>query len=242
MNMNLDGKVVVVTGAGSGMGKAAALEYGRQGCSVLVADKDPDTAGQTETEIASAGGTAKAFQMDLRRKDEVFSTIDAAVDLFGKLDILANVAGIYPPAPFQEMTDEYWDDMLAVDLKGQMHACQAALPYLRQQHGAIVNVSSGAAFYALPGLAAYGAAKAGLVALGRVIALETSPYVRVNTVLPGPVASNEVIAARGLPATPLLGRPLQPEEVADVIVWVSSDDAAAVNGALLRVDGGHVMI
>jgi NAD(P)-dependent dehydrogenase (short-subunit alcohol dehydrogenase family) len=240
--VNLNGKVAVVTGAGSGMGKAAAREYGRQGCSVLVADKDFDSACRTESEIASDGGTAKAFQMDLRRKDEVFSMIDAAVDLFGKIDILGNVAGVYPPAPFEEMTDEYWDDMLAVDLKGQMHACRAALPHLKRQHGAIVNVSSGAAFYALPGLAAYGAAKAGLVALGRVIALEASPYVRVNTVLPGPVASNEAIAARGLPATPLLGRPLGPEEVADVIVWVSSDEAAAVNGALLRVDGGHVMI
>jgi 3-oxoacyl-[acyl-carrier protein] reductase len=180
--------------------------------------------------------------MDLRHKDEVFSAIDAAVGLFGKIDILANVAGIYPPVSFEQMTDEYWDDILAVDLKGQMHACQAALPHLRQQCGNIVNVSSGGAFYALPGLAAYGSAKAGLVALGRSIALEASPDVRVNTVLPGPVASNEAIAARGLPATPLLGRPLSPEEVADVIVWVSSDDAAAVNGALLRVDGGHVMI
>jgi NAD(P)-dependent dehydrogenase (short-subunit alcohol dehydrogenase family) len=239
--MNLDGKSVVVTGAGSGMGKAAALEYGRRGSNVLVADLDEETATQTATAIREAGGTAECFQMDLRRKSDIHGMVSAAVERFGRLDVLANVAAVYPHCPVEDMTEEFWDNVFAIDLKGQLFACQAALPHLKESHGVIVNVASGAAFYAIPGLAAYGAAKAGLVALSRAIALEARPDVRINTVLPGPTASHDLSGEFPNPP-PLLGRRLYPEEIADVIVWVSSDEASAVNGALLRVDAGYMML
>ncbi len=239
--MSLAGKSVVVIGAGAGIGKATAQAYANEGSRVLVADIDDETAGQTVHEIRSDGGSAEAFHMDLRRKDDVFATIDAAIGHFGRLDVLANVGAIYPTAPVEEMSEEFWDDVFAVDLKGPLFACQAALPHMKKDGGVIVNVASGAAFYGIPGLAAYSAAKAGIVALTRVVALEAGTNVRVNTVVPGPTATANI---KPLPeiANPLLGRVLEAGEIADVIVWISSDAASVVNGAIFRVDGGFMML
>ena len=239
--MSFEGKSVVVMGAGAGMGQATAKEYGRRGAKVVVADIDAPAANRVVDAIRSEGGTAEAHEMDLRKREDVFGTIDAAVELFGGLDILANVGAVYPNASVDQMSEEFWDDVLGVDLKGPLFACQAAVPHLKKSGGVIVNVSSGAAFYAIPGLAAYSAAKAGLVALGRVVALEAGPSIRLNTVLPGPTLTQGAQAVAGF-ALPLLGRPLDPQEIADVIVWVSSDAASALNGALLRVDAGHMIL
>ena len=239
--MSFEGKSVVVMGAGAGMGQATAKEYGRRGAKVVVADIDAPAANRVVDAIRSEGGTAEAHEMDLRKRKDVFGTIDAAVELFGGLDILANVGAVYPNASVDQMSEEFWDDVLGVDLKGPLFACQAAVPHLKKSGGVIVNVSSGAAFYAIPGLAAYSAAKAGLVALGRVVALEAGPSIRLNTVLPGPTLTQGAQAVAGF-ALPLLGRPLDPQEIADVIVWVSSDAASALNGALLRVDAGHMIL
>jgi NAD(P)-dependent dehydrogenase (short-subunit alcohol dehydrogenase family) len=241
--MGFEGKSVVVMGAAAGMGEATSKEYARQGAKVLVADIDVPAATGVVEAIRSEGGTAEVHEMDLRRRADVFGTIDRAVELFGGLDVLANVGAVYPQSMIEEMTEEFWDDVLGVDLKGPLFACQAALPHLKKSHGAIVNVSSGAGFYAIPGLGAYAAAKAGLAALGRVVALEAGPTIRVNTVLPGPTATRGT-GGRERPETnvPLLGRRLTPQELADVIVWVSSDAASAVNGALIRVDGGYAIL
>ena len=256
--MPFEGKSVVVVGAASGMGKAAALEYGRRGANVLAADLDGAMAQDVVNAIRAAGGKAESYQFDLRSRSEVEKMISAAVDCFGGIDVLANVGAIYPRALVAEMEEDFWDNVFAVDLKGPLFCMQAAIPHLKKRSGNIVNVASGAAFYAIPGLAAYGSAKAGLVALGRVVALECSPHVRVNTVVPGPTMTPGVEAGgirsvsrsekdSALPNTPssdpsTIGRWLDPSEIADVIVWVSSDKATAVNGALLRVDGGHVML
>jgi len=191
-------KSVIVVGGASGMGEAAALVYGREGANVLVADIDADGAARTVDAIRSSGGrTAEAHQFDLRRKDEVFAMVEAAVDRFGGLDVLANIGAIYPTCPLEEMSEEFWDDLFAVDLKGPLFACQAAVSHMKERGGVIVNVASGAAFYPIAGLAAYSAAKAGLAALGRVIALETGPSVRVNTIAPGPTMTAGIRAALG---------------------------------------------
>jgi NAD(P)-dependent dehydrogenase (short-subunit alcohol dehydrogenase family) len=238
----------VVTGAGAGMGEATAMAYAKRGARVLAADIDADAAGRVVKTIQGAGGTAVLHEVDLRHKDEVYGMIDAAVDQFDGIDILANVAGIYPSTPVEEMTEEFWDNVLAVDLKGPLFACQAAVRQMKARSGgAIVNVASGAAFYAIRGLAAYGAAKAALVSLTRSVALEAGPSIRVNTVLPGPTRTGGTGSNRpGGPVAemklPLLGRMLDSEEIADVIVWASSDAAGAVNGALFRVDGGHFIL
>lgn len=237
--MSLAGKVALVTGAGAGMGEGAALEYGRRGAHVVAADIDLEAATRTAEAIHAEGGSAEACRMDLRVRQEVTDAVDGAAHTHGRLDILANVGAIYPRCPIAEMTDEFWDNVFAVDLKGPLFACQAALPHLQESRGVIVNVASGAAFYPIAGLAAYSAAKAGLIALGRALALESGGAVRVNTVVPGPTRTQGTGETRPVP---LLGRSLEAQEIADVIVWASSDAAGAVNGALFRVDGGYVMI
>lgn len=240
-------KSVVVTGAGSGMGEATALTFAREGATVLVADIDDDAATRTVETIRAAGGRAEAQHVDLRRREEVFAMIAVAAEKFGGVHVLANVAGSYPLCRIEDMTEELWDEVFALDLKGPMFACQAALPHMIERGGAIVNVASGAAFYAIPGLAAYGAAKAGLVALTRSLALEAGPNVRVNTVVPGPTRTPGTDPARPVAdyaeqTRATVNRWLDPSEIADTIVWVASDAASAVNGALLRVDDGHHMI
>jgi NAD(P)-dependent dehydrogenase (short-subunit alcohol dehydrogenase family) len=246
--MAFQGKSVIVTGAGSGIGEATALAYGRQGAKVLVADIDAEAAVRTSDAIRGSGGTAEAHRVDLRRRDEVFAMVAAAVDRFGAIDILSNVAGIYPGAAVEQMTEALFDHVIGVNLKGPLFACQAALPLMNERGGAIVNVASGAAFYAIRGLSAYAAAKGGLVSLTRVVALEAGPKVRVNTVIPGPTATGGVRAGEGrrtadaARTAPSIQRWLDPAEIADVILWVSSDAASAVNGAFLRVDGGNHML
>jgi NAD(P)-dependent dehydrogenase (short-subunit alcohol dehydrogenase family) len=249
--MGFEKKTVIVTGAGSGIGAATALEYGKRGAKVLVADINADTAARTAEAIRASGGTAEAHQVDLRKKNEITAMVGAAVQHFGGLDILANVGAIYPSCRFDAMSEEFWDNLFGVDLKGPLFAMQAALPHLKTSAGNIVNVASGAAFYPIAGLAAYAAAKAALVALGRVVALESAPEVRVNTVVPGPTASAGTGSSRdpSVQADAVtrkeaasIQRWLEPAEIADVIVWVSSDAAAAVNGALLRVADTHHML
>ena len=247
--MRFSGKVVIVTGAGSGIGRAAALLYGTEGARVLAADIDADSASETALSIRDAGGEAGPFQVDLCGRAQAHAMVEAAVETYGQLDVLANVAAIYPRSPVAEMTEEFLDHVLAVDLKGPFFACQAALPAMQAQGGGvIVNVASGAAFMGLEELAAYSAAKGGLVSVGRVIALEAARHgIRLNTVVPGRTETPGVRAAGGpIPETsdalPANERWMQPEEIAEVIVWCSSDAAHMVNGALLRVDGGWQML
>jgi pteridine reductase len=170
----------------------------------------------------SAVGEAVALAFTRLGASVLDADVDTAIERFGALDVLVNVTALSPNCPVEELTEKQWDDVFAVELKGPLFACQAAVPHMKERGGAIVNVVSGAAFSPVAGLAASGAAQAGLVALGRVVAIEAGPQVRVNTVVVEPTT--------------------EPAEIADVIVWVASDAALAVNGALLRVDGGHSML
>ena len=248
--MRFSGKVVIVTGAGSGMGRSTALLYGREEAHVLAADIDEGAAGKTAEEIRDAGGQATPHQVDLSGRDEAHAMIRAAVSAFGRLDILANVAGIYPTAPLERITEEQYDRVMAVDVKGPLFACQAAVEQMKAQGGggAIVNVASGAAFVALKDQAMYSAAKGGLVSMSRVVALEAAPYgIRVNVVVPGNTATQGVEMKIGyMPdssdALPLNERWLRPDEIGEVILWCTSEAASMVNGALFRVDGGRRML
>jgi 3-oxoacyl-[acyl-carrier protein] reductase len=246
--MRFDGKTALVTGAAiGGMGEATSMLLAREGANVVVADIDLRAATGAADAIRADGGTAMPCQVDLRDRVQVFDMVDDIVATFGGLDVLANVAGIYPHARFADMTEEFWDTVLGVDLKGPLFTCQAAIRHMAGHGGAIVNVASGAAFYAISGLTAYSAAKAGLVAISRVLALEAGPEVRVNVVVPGSTAhpgreGHEADVERTWSRdVPLTERLLHPTEVAEVIAWCASDEACAVNGAIIRVGGRHML-
>jgi glucose 1-dehydrogenase len=245
--MDLAGKVAVVTGAGTGIGRASALRFAREGAHVVAAGIDAAAIAATASDIEAAGGSALAHRIDLADAGAGDELIEASVRRFGAIDVLANVAAIYPNAPVESTDDALWARVLAIDLTGPFVCCRAALRRMRAQGrgGAIVNIASGAAFTPMQGFAAYAAAKGGLVALGRVLALEArADGVRVNTVVPGhvatpgagPRAAEELAAAGEVPASE---RWLRAEEVADVIVWCASPAARSLSGAILRVDGGR---
>jgi NAD(P)-dependent dehydrogenase (short-subunit alcohol dehydrogenase family) len=245
--MELEGKVAIVTGAGTGIGRATALRLGREGAHVLAAGLDAAANASTARDIVAAGGSAVEHCFDLADIGAGEDLIQAALRAFDRVDVLANVAAIYPSAPIDETDDALWSRVLAVDLTGPFTCCRAALRCMRAQGsgGAIVNVASGAAFTPMQGFAAYAAAKGGLVSLSRVIALEARGCgVRVNLVVPGHVATPgagaqaaaELEAAADAPPSE---RWLRADEVADVIAWCASDAARSVSGAILRVDGGR---
>jgi NAD(P)-dependent dehydrogenase (short-subunit alcohol dehydrogenase family) len=248
-------RVVVVTGAAHGIGRATAHRYAEGGARVVLADLDLDGAETVAKECAERGGDALAVRFDQRSSASVADMVAAAHDRFGPVDVLANVAGIYPGAPIVETTDDLWDDVVRNNLTGVFYCCRAVLPDMRERGGAIVSVASGAAVRPLEGMAAYAASKGGLAAFSRVLALEAAPLVRVNVVAPGPTATDGVRAAFGggeppdpgtersrLDASMLLDRWGRPEEIADVIVFLTSDRASFVTGQMIHVNGGRSMM
>src|SRR5919204_393113 len=247
--MSLEGKVALVTGAASGIGKAIAIEMARQGASVVVnyhSDKDP---GQPVVdEITAAGGKAITIQADVSRSDDINRMVQQAVEKLGKIDVLVNNAGIEHRAPFLEKTEQEWDLTLAVDLKGPFLCSQAAARDMvrRGAPGTIINISSVHEELAFPGYVAYCAAKGGLRMLCRDLALELAPHkINVVNVAPGAIATPineetlrdpEKLAAlkKEIP----LGRVGQPEEVAKLVAYLASDEASYITGTTVVIDGG----
>ncbi len=240
---DLKGKVVVVTGAGHGIGRAIALRFGLEGAHVVVNDVDADRTAQCAKAIGAAGGSALAAAADVSDRAQVDGMFDQAVQRFGTVDVLVNNAGLTRTERHFLTGDEaWWDRILAVNLKGvflcSLHAAQIMA---RKRSGAIINVSSGGASAAHRGNAAYDAAKGGIEALTRAMALDLAPYgVRVNTLVPGAIDSQgidpELKKVRGevIP----LGRMGDVEDLAGPAVFLASDDARYVTGTRLVVDGG----
>ena len=273
-----EGRVVVVTGAAHGIGQATAHRYAREGARLVLADLDLDGAEAVAKECAERGGEALALQFDQRSSASVAAMVAAAHERYGPIDVLANVAGIYPAAMIADTSDEMWDDVLRNNLTGAFYCCRAVLPDMRDRGGAIVNVASGVAVRPIEGVAAYAASKGGLAAFTRVLALEAAPLVRVNTVAPGPTATEGVRAAftagqtgggdeeadaagpgaagaTGAPgpaasgtersrldSSMLLERWGQPPEIAEVIVFLTSERASFVTGQMIHVNGGRTML
>ena len=270
-----EGRVVVVTGAARGIGQATAQLYADEGARLVLADLDLEGAELVAKECAGRGAEALAVQFDQRHSESVRAMVAAANDRFGPVDVLANVAGIYPAAPIGDMTDEMWDDVLRNNLTGVFYCCRAVLPQMRERGGSIVSVASGVAVRPLEGMAAYAASKGGLASFSRVLALEAAPLVRVNVVAPGPTATAGVRAAfeagagaaardgsgvgdggAAAPAGPppagterarldssmLLDRWGRPQEIAEMIVFLTSDRASFVTGQMIHVNGGRSMM
>jgi NAD(P)-dependent dehydrogenase (short-subunit alcohol dehydrogenase family) len=250
--MDFSGKTAVVTGAASGIGRATAREFGRRGADVALLDIDGDGANRVAAELEILGCNAFTYEFDLQHREQLGGAFDAVYERFGRIDALANVAGIYPRAHVQDVTVEYWELVISVNLRAAFFCCQDALRVMEAQgSGSIVNVASGAAFRPIAGLSVYAAAKSGLVGMSRVLALEYARKgIRVNVVAPGHTSSDVQYedgstadgAADWAAAEKLVpGRYMAPDESANAIVWLCSDDATGVNGAIVHVNGGNYM-
>jgi hypothetical protein len=242
-----EGKTAIVTGGAQGIGKGIAKRLSGEGAAVIIADIDVKRGSQTADELIQAGGSASFLQANVTREKDVINLVAGVANHFGRLDILVNNAGASPRRPFAELSLADWRSLIELNLTSMFLCAQSALPYLSQSQGAsIVNIASLHAFLTVPGLSAYAAAKGGVVALTRSMAIEFAPNVRVNAVAPGVIETEtwfntigDVEAARQhrLKFHPV-GRLGQPEDIAAAVAFLASEDAAFITGVTLPVDGG----
>jgi len=239
-------KVAVVTGAASGIGRETAIRLAAEGATVVVADIS-DAVDGVASEIQATGGTAVAVQADVSERAGAEAPIDLALEQFGQLDVLCNVAGILAASHSDQTTDDEWERVIAVNLTGVFYTTRRALPALVESKGAIVMAASTSALSGHPWMTAYSASKGGVLAMTRTLAMEYARRgVRVNAVAPGGITT-PMVGGLQLPDDvdfSLFDRisPLDefrgPETVAAAIVFLAAPEAAHINGEVLRVDGG----
>ncbi|MCM3782261.1 glucose 1-dehydrogenase [Neobacillus mesonae] len=249
--MKLQGKVAIVTGAGSGMGKAIAMLYAQEGAKIIVADINRDSVDAVVSEIKANGGEAIGEVVNVAKKEDIEKMIHAATSTYGSLDILVNNAGVMDNfTPVGDVSDELWDRLLDINLKGPFMACRAAVNIMKEQQngGVIVNNASVGGLFGTRGGAAYIASKHGLVGLTKNIA---STYgreggnIRANCIAPGGVKTNiqsTITAPHPLGSAALSdagsGKLADPMEIARVALFLGSDDSSFVNGDIIKADGG----
>ncbi|HEY6295962.1 MAG TPA: SDR family NAD(P)-dependent oxidoreductase [Streptosporangiaceae bacterium] len=248
LTQRLAGEVALITGASRGIGRATARRLASEGAAVAILDQDEAGARSAADEITASGRPAIAIACDVRDRSRVREAIASVAERFGALTVLVNNAGIIRLAPFIETTDEMWSHVLGVNLTGMFIVAQeAARPMIGQRHGRIVNMASVSARIAHSGQTAYAVSKAGIEAMTRAMAFELAPFgITVNAVAPGTIATSFSGASlsgqaaaertRRIPA----GRFGDPEEVAAVIAFLASADAAYVTGTVVPIDGGLV--
>lgn len=246
--MRLKDKVAIITGSGRGLGKEAAILFAREGAKVVVCDINEEWAKVTAREIQEAGGVAIAVQVDVTCPDSVKSMVDETLKAFGRIDVLVNNAGITADALLVKMTDEQWDRVIDVNLKGVFNCTRAVAPIMIEQgRGKIVNTSSVVGVYGNIGQTNYIASKAAIIGMTKGWAKELGRKgINVNAVAPGFTMTDmmatvpEKILTSVKEKTPL-GRLGEPRDIAYAYLYLSSDEANFVNGAVLQVDGGLVL-
>jgi NAD(P)-dependent dehydrogenase (short-subunit alcohol dehydrogenase family) len=241
-----DGKVVVVTGAASGLGRATAMAFAHGGATLSLVDIDGDGLAATARDIAAFAPEPMATIADISTREACLALIETTAQRLGGIDVLCNVAGILGASRIGDVTEALWSKILAVNLSAPFWLSQAALPHLIARNGNIVNVASSGALMGEAYLAPYTASKAALVHMTKSMAMELmKETVRINAVAPGGMVTN--IASGGFPADAdmaLIQRfmairpPVQPEVVADLILYVASDRASNIHGACLSSDSG----
>ena len=249
--MKLEGRVAVITGAASGIGRATAILFAAEGAAVLAADVQDDAGAQTVDTIRAAGGRAEFVHADVSRSEDVRRMLGAAVDRFGRLDVLFNNAGVAVFKGVVETDEAEWDHVLGVNLRGVYLGIKYAAAEMRHQGGgSIINTSSVHGMRTTAGIAAYAASKHGVIGLTRAAALDLAPHnIRVNCIQPGAIETpimranlravgDEDEEFRKISAAEPLGRVGTPQEIARMALFLASDDASFVTGAAFAVDGG----
>jgi NAD(P)-dependent dehydrogenase (short-subunit alcohol dehydrogenase family) len=250
-NENFTGKVAFITGAGTGIGRATALAFSRQGARVVIADASEETLGETARLIEQQGGRSLAVTCDVTQAGDVKAVLVKAIETFGRLDYAFNNAGVeQPKAPLADIDEDEWDRILNTDLRGVFLCMKYEIPLLLRQGGAIVNTSSGAGVKGIQGQTAYAAAKHGIIGLTKSAALDyASQNIRINAVCPGFIETpmydrftggteegrQEVIAQEPI------GRAGKPEEIADAVIWLCSEASSFIVGHALIIDGGQTV-
>lgn len=246
--LDFTGKVVLITGGATGIGRATALAFARQGARVAIGDIN-DQAAETVKQIAEAGGAAFFKQTDVRKGDQVSALVDATLSAYGRMDCAFNNAGILPPTlPMAEMPDDTFGEVLAVDLEGVFLCMKYEIRHMLEAGGgAIVNTASIAGLVADPGMAPYVAAKHGVIGLTKAAALDYAKQnIRINALAPGFVATpmtqrwidDPEFRAVLLAHSPV-GRAAQPEEITGIVLYLCSDLASFATGQAFVVDGAQ---
>ncbi len=245
----LKGKVTLITGGASGIGRATSLLFASEGATVVVADYAAETGNATVREIVAAGGSAEFLEVDVSKSSDVRRMIDSTASTHGRIDVLFNNAGIEgPSARIADYTEDDWDRVIAIDLTAVFLGMKYALPQMvKQGGGVIISTASVAGIVAFPKSAAYAAAKAGVINLTKLAAVEyASRGIRANCICPGIIETP--MAKRVMGGRPTdtisgmqpIGRPGRPEEIAAAALFLASDDCPFAAGAPFIVDGGYV--
>lgn len=250
--MRLEGKLAVVTGGAAGIGKGLALRLAEEGANLVIADVDERAAAETARTIEASGRRAMPLRVDVTRKDEVEMMVARACDEFGRIDILVNNAGVETIAPLFDVSEEAWDRILAVNLKGTFLCCQAVARVMAadQKGGKIINIGSVAGTAPPRHEPHYGASKGGVHALTKQLALELGKdRINVNAVAPGVIRNGlstrhslaDAERAEALRQRIPLGRFGNPRDIGHAVIFLASDEADYITGVILPVDGGFLL-
>jgi NAD(P)-dependent dehydrogenase (short-subunit alcohol dehydrogenase family) len=248
--MDFMGNVVIITGAGSGIGEATAMRFASEGAHVVIADIQAEQAARVARQIRQLGGEASDFRMDVSRMEDIRNLIAFSVEKYGKIDILFNNAAILMPKGLDEGTEEEWDRLCGVNLKGVIFCTKYAMPELRKTKGKIVNMASLSAEIGQRNNPFYPATKGGVIAFTKSLAIDCAMEgVRINAICPAGVSTplleewfnrhdNPEELRRSMDLVHMLGRTATAHEIANVVLFLASDASSFITGQIIDVDGG----
>lgn len=243
--MRLKDKVAIITGSTSGMGRATAILFAREGAKVVVTGRNEKRAKMVVDQIKAEGNEATYIIVDMLNTADLRKIVDLAVEKYGTVDILYNNAGLLSITPISELSLQEWDDVMRVNVTAPLYLSQLVAPIMKEKgKGVIINTGSVAGAHARHGLAAYVTSKHALSGLTKSMAFEYGPQIRVNAILPGAIMTAMVESVGGeaaikhlIQASPLK-KSGEPEEIATVALFLATDDSSFMTGQLVRVDGG----